>query len=94
MDKTKRGIVARNLDLVERVLHYLLKHPSVLDALPESFEVIVLPENDPELRVYNLELLDKYRQEGRPVVLVRVSEADKREHAEESSIEVYVPLAA
>lgn len=66
------NVVARNLSLVKEIMQYLLDHPQVFTALPDQFELVVLPEDDPEMRQYNLELLDKYGSEGKPIVFARV----------------------
>ena len=94
MGGVTRKLVERNAELVKRVLRYLLDEPRVLSALPDEFEVVVLPESDPELRAYNLELLDKYRTSGKPVVLVRIGKGGKESAKELLPVEVYVPLAA
>ena len=58
----------------------------------ENFELIILPDDDPEMRLYNLELLDKYGTEGKPIVFVRM-----RSHPEEKVYQgymnLYIPVA-
>ncbi len=63
-----KDIVERNLALTSEIMRYLLNQPQVFDALPDKFELVILPEDDPEMRLYNLELLDRYGSEGNPVV--------------------------
>lgn len=69
---TPANIVERNLLLTGEIMRYLLNHPQTFDILPDKFELVVLPEDDPEMRLYNLELLDKYGSEGRPIVFARL----------------------
>ena len=64
------NMVERNLLLTGELMKYLIEHPQVLTTLPDYFEVIILPDDDPELRLYNLELLDKYSVEGKSIVFV------------------------
>ena len=63
--------VERNIQLTTEIMRYLMSQPQVFDALPDKFELIILPEDDPEIRLYNLELLDQYGSEGKPIVFAR-----------------------
>ena len=73
MAKTiKDDVVKRNISLTGEIMRYLLDNPVVFESLPDNFELVVLPEDDPEIRMYNLELLDKYGSEGKPIVFARV----------------------
>ncbi len=65
-------VIERNISLTEEVMRYLLDNPQVFESLPDNFELIILPENDPEISVYNLSLLDKFENEGKEVVFARV----------------------
>jgi hypothetical protein len=67
-----RSVVERNIALVGLVMQYLLDHPQVFDSLPDDFELVILPKDDPDIRAYNLELLDKYGSEGKPIVFARI----------------------
>ena len=84
-------VVSRNIALTSEVLRSMLEEPEVLDRLPANFELVVLPDDDPELRLYNLELLDKYGSEGKPVVFVRMS-AGQRQPATGVPVSFYVPV--
>ncbi len=64
--------VVQNISLVKEIMRYLLDNPQLFNSLPDQFELVVLPEDDPEIRLYNLNLLDKYGSEGKPVVFARV----------------------
>lgn len=54
-------------------LSYLMTNPNLFEALPDKFELVALPDDDPDLRAYNLDLLDRYGSEGRSVVFARLS---------------------
>ena len=50
----------------------MLNESQIFDALPDRFELVILPEDDPEMRLHNLDLLDRYGSEGKPVVFARI----------------------
>ncbi|MBN1453623.1 MAG: hypothetical protein JW963_21585 [Anaerolineales bacterium] len=87
--KIKDDIVKRNISLTGEIMRYLMGNPKVFESLPDNFELVILPEDDPEIRMYNLELLDKYGSEGKPIVFARIkSDAAKIEPS------IFVPVAA
>ncbi len=86
-------IAERNITLLGQVMQFLLSEPRILDSLPSNFELVILPEDDPELRQYNLELLDKYGHEGKPIVFARLKES-RGAAIVNSRPDLYVPLAA
>lgn len=86
-------VMERNIVLTGQFTRYLLDHPSIFAALPDQFELVLLPQNDTELQMYNLRLLEKYGSEGRPVVLARLGNAGV-ELADQVSPQIYIPLAA
>jgi hypothetical protein len=71
--KVKTEVVERNVQLTRQIIKYILNHPKMLDVLPEKFELVLLPEDDPEVRMLNLDLLDKYGSEGKPIVFARIN---------------------
>lgn len=89
--KLKSDIAERNIALSGQIMRYLLNHPQVFEALPEKFELVILPEDDPEVSMFNLELLKKYGSEGKPIVFARVK---TRETVIESEPSIFVPVAA
>jgi hypothetical protein len=70
--KVKNEVVGRNVRLTGEIIKYMLNNPKMLDVLPEKFELVLLPENDPELRQLNLDLLDKFGSQGKPIVFARI----------------------
>jgi len=62
--KLKPDIAERNIALSGQIMHYLLKHPQVFDVLPDDFELVILPEDDLEVTMFNLELLRKRGRQG------------------------------
>lgn len=82
-----------NITLTGKLMNYLLKRPQIFDSLPDNFELIILPDDDPEMRQYNLELLDSYAREDKPLVFVRMKSSQVTDF-EEARPSLYVPLAA
>ena len=68
----QEGIVERNISLSGKIMQYLMENPQVFSSLPDKFELVILPDDDPEIRQYNLDLIDKYGSEGNPIVFARV----------------------
>jgi hypothetical protein len=86
-------VVERNLRSTEKIMRFLVEHPEVLAALPDQFELVILPDGDPELRAYNLDLLDRYGSEGKPIVFAR-TEAHTDDSTNPSAPCIFVPIAA
>lgn len=91
--RAPKRVVERNIALVGDVMRFLLAEPQLLASLPESFELVILPDGDPVLRRYNLELLDAYEGMGRPIVFVR-TKAERTPGLTRPRPSLYVPLAA
>lgn len=91
--KKPSQVVERNVKLIGGFMRYILDHPKVLDSLPDKFELIILPEDDPELRQYNLDLLDVFGSEGRPIVFVRLKSGGDLDF-KSARPQVYAPVAA
>ena len=74
-------------------MRYLLNHPTLFESLPESFELVILPEDDPEMRLYNLDLLNQYGSGGKPIVFARL-QSRRKAVAEMLAPSLFVPIAA
>lgn len=90
--KKPKNVVERNIALLGDLMHYLLAEPQTLNSLPDNFELVILPDDDPEMRLYNLELLDIYGSEGKPVVFVRMKFSQEADF-NKTRPSLYVPLA-
>ena len=88
-----RRVVERNIALLGDVMRYLLAEPQLPASLPESFELVILPDDDPELRRYNLELINAYEGAGKPIVFVRTKSEQPSGFVQQRP-SLYVPLAA
>lgn len=89
--KLESNIVERNIALSGQIMKYLLDHPRMFDVLPDDFELVILPEDDQDITLFNLELLKKRSQQGKPVVLARVKSSAEKITSEPS---IFVPIAA
>ncbi|NHZ72672.1 MAG: hypothetical protein GWP17_06285 [Aquificales bacterium] len=89
-----QDVVKRNLQLVRELMQYLYQNPHLLQSLPDDFELVVLPEDDPEIRLFNLELLDAQKETGKPIVFARIQTALKRTTSRRWQPELYVPIVA
>jgi hypothetical protein len=82
-------VIERNLALTAEAMRALLAQPELLEQLPEDFRLVVLPEQEPDIWLYNLELLRSAEQPAQPVVFARVRQGAGRQF--ETSF--YAPLA-
>ena len=89
-----QDVVKRNLQLVRELMQYLYQNPHLLQSLPNDFELVVLPEDDPEMRLFNLELLDAQKDTGKPIVFARIQTALKRATNRQWQPDLYVPVMA
>jgi hypothetical protein len=88
-----KDVVERNIALTGELMRYLLDHPQVFNSLPDNFELVILPDDDPEMRLYNLELLDTYGSEGKPIVFARI-QSSREGDLKQGRPSLYVPVAA
>ncbi len=85
------NVVEKNIELTGQVMKFILDHPKTLDSLPDKFELVVLPEDDPEMCLYNLRLLSKHGREGKEIVFTQLKTHATTREAQPS---FFVPIAA
>jgi len=91
---TPSNVVERNILLVKEIMRYLIDNPQVFSSLPDKFELVVLPADDPEMRLYNLDLLDRYGSEDKPIVFARVKvEGESIAIQDQPSLYAPIPIA-
>lgn len=90
--KKPKRVVERNIALLGNLMRYLLAEPRILESLPSNFELVILPDDDPEMRLYNLNLLDTLSSEGKPIVFARLKSSRKTDWRRMQP-SLYVPLA-
>jgi hypothetical protein len=69
---TEEELVGKNLVLTTEFDRYILEHPEFSESIPANAQIVLLPEDDPELSRRNLELSRAQRESGQPVVYVRI----------------------
>ena len=84
-------VVERNIALTGEIMRYLIEKPQAFDALPDDFELVVLPEDDPEMWLYNLHLLDRISKKERPIVFALLS-SSKPSARGEIPASLYAPV--
>ena len=87
--KIKSDIVERNIRLTGKIMEYMIDHPGIFNALPDNFELVILPEDDPEISQFNLDLLNKLGRRSKPIVFARI-----RTQARTIKPSIFVPVAA
>ena len=65
-------VAKKNLDLFHEFMMYALENPEILDRIPKGAQLVILPEDDPQLCENNLEIVHKREEEGQTVVTVRM----------------------
>jgi hypothetical protein len=91
--RAPKAAVERNIALTGKVTRYLMDHPEIFKRLPDDFEMVILPDDDPEMRRYNLELLETFSRKDKPIVFVRL-QSDGASESAQPEPRLYVPLAA
>jgi len=66
-------MVKRNIELSTELSRYLFEHPELEEKIPLGAEILLLPEFDPELRKFNLELGRKLEESGTGVAYIRIA---------------------
>lgn len=92
--KILQNVIEKNIMLTGKLMRYMGEHPHIFEALPDDFQVVILPDDDPEIRQYNFELLDKQGSEGKPVVFVRMHIHSEKPAYQPAYPNFYVPIAA
>jgi hypothetical protein len=69
---TEDELVARNLILMTEFDRYVLEHPEFAEQIPSNAQIVLLPEDDPELSEKNLGISKPQRESGQPVIYVRI----------------------
>ena len=65
-------ISQQNLDLFHEFMMYALEEPEIFDKIPKGAQLVILPEDNPELYQRNLEIVNKRKEKGQTVVTVRM----------------------
>jgi len=70
----ERVMIERNIELSAEFSRFLLEHPEMEGKIPVEAELILLPEFDQELKIFNLQLEKNIEAEGGKVVYISIKE--------------------
>ncbi len=65
-------IVKKNLGLHAEWLRYCFEHPEALDKIPQGAELVIIPNNDPELAKRNKKVAEELKNKGLPFVIIHL----------------------
>jgi hypothetical protein len=65
-------LIEKNLELSFEFTRYLLAHPEMERKIPKGAQVVLLPDYDEKLRRFNLKNSKRQREEGQPLIYVRI----------------------
>ena len=72
MTYSRETVVEKNITLSFEFERYILEHPEILEQIPDGAQVVLLPQDDPELYRINLEAAQKARQASEPGPIVYI----------------------
>jgi len=73
---TENEIIKHNLDLLNEFMKIAFDQPEILDKIPKGSELVILPENDPELYAANLKIKQSLEGKGKKVVVVKMKKPE------------------
>jgi hypothetical protein len=68
----KEELVTKNIDLSTEFGKFILDNPGLAAKIPPEAVIIFIDESDAKLTRYNLSLAKRAKDEGRPIVRVRI----------------------
>ncbi len=71
---SEQEFFGKNLVLTTEFDRYLLEHPEVAEQIPLNAQIVLLPDDDPELSQKNREEAAAQREPGQPVVYVHIQQ--------------------
>ena len=74
---TRDEIIRRNLDLLNEFMQFAFESHDLLDQIPPGTELIILPENDPELCKVNQETLKGLKRQGKSYTVVHMRKSER-----------------
>lgn len=69
---TEQEIFSKNLILITEFDRYVLEHPDFAEKIPFNAQIVLLPDDDPELGQKNIEIAKAQREPGQPVIYVQI----------------------
>ncbi len=77
----KQELVKRNIELCSEFSRYLFDHPEMQSSVPADAELVLLPDEDPELKQFNLKMGDGMAKAGEKVIFVRIGSLRPRQYS-------------
>ncbi|MBU0699636.1 MAG: hypothetical protein KKE59_09485 [Proteobacteria bacterium] len=72
MKRTQKEMIEKNIELSTEFSRYLFDHADLYESIPPEADIVFLPEFDPELKKFNLELGKKLISDGNKVVYIKI----------------------
>ena len=70
---SEKELMEKNLSLSIEFSKYIFEHPELEDKILKGAQDVLLPEYDKKLSEYNMTIAEKQREEGQPVVYVKIT---------------------
>jgi len=67
-----KKMIEKNIELSAEFSRFLFEHPELEEEIPLGAEIILLPEFNPELKKFNLEMGRKLEANGVKVIYVKI----------------------
>ena len=74
---TKELIARKNMELLEEFHRYAIEHSEVWDLVPKEAQLIILPENEPELFKVNQQIIEECKRAKKNYVVFRLKIPDR-----------------
>ena len=68
----KKKMIEKNIELSAEFSRFLFEHPELEEKIPLEAEIILLPEFNPELKKFNLEMGKKLEAKGFKIIYVKI----------------------
>jgi len=69
---SEKELIEENISLSIEFSKYIFEHSELEAKIPKGAQVVLLPEYDKKLSEYNMTVAEKQREEGQPVVYVKI----------------------
>lgn len=68
----RKKMIEKNIELSAEFSRFLFEHPELEEKIPLGAEIILLPEFNPDLKKFNLEMGRKLEANGTKVIYVKI----------------------
>lgn len=88
MNRRKMAMVQDNIELSSEFSRYVFEHPEIEDQLPADAEVVLLPEDNAELKALNRKMGKRMEAQGERVVYVSIKKLRPRTYSRIEGLEL------